>query len=256
MSRGFPPQPGSPDSRRLTYQADASGIRTCKCVARLAYRAAPPGALTLAEVIMYQPYPSNGQPAQAGAAIAPGITWYDVLGVMPGAETRKIQRKYEDKASLLRPELISGARPNVVTAVRVAQELLDTAWEVLGDPDSRMRYDEAAGLRRSGGSLGQPGTGIESAGRTGWLGPRRRRSRPTAVPDVRGLFYQVCLEVASSRGLRVRAVRLTEHPMAVDGLVVDQDPRPPTKAHRGGTLMVQVWHPPVRQDDSGYQRAA
>jgi curved DNA-binding protein CbpA len=70
-----------------------------------------------------------------------------VLGVMPGAETRKIQRKYEDKASLLRPELISGAPPNVVTAVRLAQELLDTAWDVLGDPDSRKRYDEASGVR-------------------------------------------------------------------------------------------------------------
>jgi hypothetical protein len=205
---------------------------------------------------MYQPYPSSGQPARAGAAIRPGITWYDVLGVMPGAETHKIQRKYEDKASLLRPELISGAPPNVFTAVRLAQELLDTAWEVLGDPDSRKRYDEAAGLRRSGGSLGQPGTGIESAGLapaglgiggpTGWPGPRHRRNRPGAVPDVRGLFYQVCLEVASWRGLRVRTVRLTERPMAVDGLVVDQDPRPPTKAHRGGTLTVQVWHPPAR----------
>ena len=197
---------------------------------------------------MSQPYPSSGQPARAGAAIAPGITWYDVLGVMPGAETRKIQRKYEDKASLLRPELISGAPPNVVTAVRLAQELLDTAWGVLGDPDSRNRYDEAAGLRRSGGGLGQPGTGIESAALalTGWLGPRRRRNRPVAVPDVRGLFYHVCLEVAARRGLHVRTVRLTERPMAVDGLVVDQDPRPPAKAHRGGTLTVQVWHPPAR----------
>jgi hypothetical protein len=34
--------------------------------------------------------------------------------------------------------------------------------------------------------------------------------------------------------------------MAVEGLVVDQDPRPPTKAHRGGTLTVQIWHPPAR----------
>ena len=31
--------------------------------------------------------------------------------------------------------------------------------------------------------------------------------------------------------------------MAVDGLVVDQDPRPPTKANRGDTLTVQVWAP-------------
>jgi hypothetical protein len=34
--------------------------------------------------------------------------------------------------------------------------------------------------------------------------------------------------------------------MAVDGLVVDHDPGPGAKAHRGGTLTVQVWHPPVR----------
>ena len=230
---------------------------------------------------MYQPYPSSGQPVRAGAAssprgrdpgdsIQPGITWYDVLGALPGAEARKIKRKYEEKASLLRPELISGAPPDVVTAVRRAQELLESAWEVLGDPESRKRYDEAAGLRRSGGGLGQPGTGIESAGLapanlgvmgelpgvdvaggplalTGWLGPRRRRNGAGRVPDVRGLFYQVCLEVATRRGLHVRTVRLTERPMAVDGLVVEQDPRPPAKAHRGGTLTVQVWHPPARR---------
>jgi hypothetical protein len=77
------------------------------------------------------------------------------------------------------------------------------------------------------------------------LAPRRRRHRP-AVPDVRGLFYPVCMEVAGRHGLRVRIVRLTGRPMAVDGLVVDQDPQPPTKAHRGDKLTVQVWHPPAR----------
>jgi DnaJ-class molecular chaperone len=198
----------------------------------------------------------------------PGITWYDVLGVLPGAEALKIKREYDAKAALLRPDLISGAPPNVLTAVTRAQDLLDTAREVLGDPESRKRYDEAVGLRRSGGGLGQPGTGIESAGLaradlgitgelggdavggllslTGWIGPRRRRNRPVSVPDVCGLFYHVCLEVATRRGLHVRTVRLTECPMAVDGLVVDQDPRPPTKAHRGDKLTVQLWHPPAR----------
>jgi hypothetical protein len=186
---------------------------------------------------------------------------------MPGAEARKIKRAYDDKASRLRPELISAAPPDVVTAVRRARELLDTAWQVLGDPQRRMRYDEAVGLRRSGGGLGQPGTGIESAGLgpadpgiigelrsaslagglsglAGWLRPRPRRNRPGAVPDVCGLSYHVCLDVATRHGLHVRPVRLTEHPMAVDGLVVDQDPAPMEKARRGGTLTVQVWHPP------------
>jgi curved DNA-binding protein CbpA len=98
----------------------------------------------------------------------------------------------------------------VLTAVTRAQELLDTAREVLGDPETRRRYDEAAGLQRSGGGLGQPGTGIESAGMapaglgitgdlggnamggllevTVRLGPWRRQNGHGAVPDVRGLF--------------------------------------------------------------------
>jgi hypothetical protein len=202
-------------------------------------------------------------------ALEPGITWYDVLGALPGAGARKLKAKYDARAALLRPELIWGARPDVLTAVLRAQELLDTAWQVLGDPEGRRRYDEAMGLRRSGGGLGQPGSGIESAGMapggpgiisdlggeaaggmlalTGWPGPRRRRrNRPGAVPDVRGLFFPAGLEAATRRGLQVRIVQLTEHAMAVDGLVVDQDPRPPAKARRGGKLTVQVWHPPAR----------
>jgi hypothetical protein len=56
----------------------------------------------------------------------------------------------------------------------------------------------------------------------------------------------VCLEVTGRLGLHVTAVRLTERPMPVDGLVVDQSPLPPATAHRGRTLTVQVWHPPMR----------
>jgi hypothetical protein len=176
----------------------------------------------------------------------PGITWYDVLGVLPDDEARKIKRTYDAKASLLRPEMISGASSNVLKAVTRAQRILDTAWELLGDPESRKRYDEAVGLRRSGGGLGQPGTGIESAGLApadpGIIGDLGGE----LVPDVRGLFYPVCLEVAGRYGLVVRVVRLTERPMAVDGLVVDQDPRPPATARRADKLTVQVWHPSAR----------
>jgi curved DNA-binding protein CbpA len=111
----------------------------------------------------------------------------------------------------------------VITAVRRAQDLLGAAWEVLGDPQSRKRYDETVR----------------------WLDRQRQRNRPSAVPDVRGLFYDVCLEVAIRHKLHVRTIRLTEHPMAVDGLVVDQDPSPSAKAHRGTTLTVRLWHPPA-----------
>jgi hypothetical protein len=79
----------------------------------------------------------------------------------------------------------------------------------------------------------------------GGLVRKPRPSRPVAVPDVRGLFYPVCVEVARRHRLQVTAVRLTERPMAVDGLVVDQDP-PPGAVRRGGQLTVQLWHPPAR----------
>ena len=86
----------------------------------------------------------------------PGITWYDVLGVLPGAEAEKIKRRYDARTSLLRNELIAGAPSNVLTVVSRAQEFLDTAWEILGNPASRIRYDEITGFRRSGGGLAGP----------------------------------------------------------------------------------------------------
>jgi hypothetical protein len=198
----------------------------------------------------------------------PGITWYDVLGVLPGAEPAKIRREYDAKTSLLQPELISGAPSNVVQAISRARSILDNAWEALGDPVNRRRYDESIGLRGPGGhlrepgsnpegsGLGPPGTGIaedpgaDAAGGVmtpaGWLGPQRRRAKQVAVPDVRGLFYHVCLEAAARRNVHVATVRLTPHPMPVEGLVVDQSPRPPAKLHRHEELTIYVWHPPAR----------
>ena len=201
-----------------------------------------------------------------------GITWYDVLGVLPGVETRKIKQEYQAKSTLLRPDMIAGAPSNVLTAVARAQDMLDRAWEVLRDPVSRGRYDEEIGILRSGGGLDQPGTGPSDPGLgpddmgiaedlpvVGGLlalagsvlalagGPVRKPgpSRPVAVRDIRGLFYEVCVEVARRHRLQVTAVRLTERPMAVSGLVVGQDP-PPGAVRRGGQLTVQIWHPPAR----------
>jgi hypothetical protein len=199
-----------------------------------------------------------------------GITWYDVLGVLPGASADKIQTEYDAKTSLLRPELISGAPSTVVKAASRAQGILDTAQRVLSDPANRERYDETAGLRRSGEGLArpvgfpsEPGWGPADFGYAGglrlgglagaltafsdWLAPHPRRPKRVPVPDIRGLFYSVGLAAAGRLGLQVTAVRLTEHPMPVDGLIVDQSPLPPAMARRASALTVQVWHPPVRR---------
>jgi PASTA domain-containing protein len=64
------------------------------------------------------------------------------------------------------------------------------------------------------------------------------------VTDVTGLFYGACMEVAGRLSLHVAPIRLTPHPMPVDGLVVGQTPAPDERVRRDSTLTVQLWHPP------------
>ena len=196
----------------------------------------------------------------------PDITWYDLLGALADASSEDIQQAYDAKAALLRAELLAGAPSKVVTAAARAQGVIDAAQRVLSDPMSRQRYDEAAGLWGSGGGLAQP---PNSPARSGlpdsdfaadnpgadvlrglgalnlWLARHGDYQRRIPVPDVRGLFYDVFAEVVGRLDVRVAFVQLTEHPMPVDGLVVDQSPGPTAELHRRGELTVQVWHPPA-----------
>jgi hypothetical protein len=197
-----------------------------------------------------------------------GITWYDVLGLLPDASPEQVQRQYDSKAGLLRPEFVTGAPSPVVRAVSRACEILDAARRVLADPANRARYDRAVGIRRDDGGLERPGSVPSQPGwelmspdletealgaflvLTDWMTIPHKPSR-VMMPDVRGLFYSVCLEVTGKLGFHVSAVRLTEHPMPVDGLVVDQSPGPAVKARWGSTLTVQVWHPLARPQMPG-----
>jgi curved DNA-binding protein CbpA len=194
------------------------------------------------------------------------ITWYDILGALPDASPEDIQQAYAAKTGLLRPELLSGAPSTVVTAAARAQGIIDAARQVLGDPVSRQRYNEAAGLWGSGGGLSEPGDyppgsglpdsdfaadnpGAEVLRGLGelnvWLARHPDYQRRIPVPDVRGLFYDVFVGVVGRLDLEITFVQLTEHPMLVEGLVVGQSPEPPAKIHQRGELAVQVWHPPA-----------
>ena len=202
------------------------------------------------------------------------ITRYEVLGVLPSATVEQVQYEHDAKARLLRPELVAGAPSTVIAAASGAREILGTARRVLADQANRARYDEAAGIHRRDGGLSRPESfpsepgaeqpdvdfiggdaGLEVLGSLlmlgDWMTPRPRQSRRVALPDVRGLFYSVCLGIAGKLGLRLDTIRLTEHPMPVDGLVVGQSPGPAARARRGSTLTVQVWHPPARSAESG-----
>jgi hypothetical protein len=76
------------------------------------------------------------------------------------------------------------------------------------------------------------------------LEPYPGRGDRVVVPDVRGLFYRACTEVAGRIGLRIAPIRLTPHPMPVEGLVVGQAPAPGERVHHNSTLTVRLWHPP------------
>jgi curved DNA-binding protein CbpA len=196
-----------------------------------------------------------------------GITWYDLLGALPDASPEDIQRAYAAKAGLLRPELLAGAPPAVVTAAVRAQGIIDAAQQVLGDPVRRQRYNEEAGLWGSSGGLSQPPDSPAASGLPDsdvaadnpgaevlrglgelnlWLARHPEHQRRIPVPDVRGLFYDVFVGVVGRLDLEITFVQLTEHPMLVEGLVVGQSPGPPAKIHRRGELTVQVWHPPAQ----------
>jgi hypothetical protein len=213
----------------------------------------------------------DGAVGAAASAVGPGVTWYDVLGVLPTATTGDIRRGYDAKAGLLRPGHLAGASSTVLSAARRAQDILDAAWEVLGDAGGRAGYDEALGIWRTGEGLApRPGDPSAPGLDTSYLAPIAVRGgeaavllgglvamfeflaeghapalpRHVTVPEVRGLFHSVCFAAAGRLGLRVTAVRLTERPMPVDGVVVGQSPAPGRQARRDSQLTVQVWHPP------------
>ena len=135
------------------------------------------------------------------------ITWYDLIGALPDASSEDIRRAYDAKAGLLRPELLSGAPSTVVTAAAVLRGL---------------------------GALNL------------WLARHADYQRRIPLPDARGLFYDVFQQVVGRLDLQVTFVQLTEHPMPVEGLVVEQSPGPSAKMHPRSELTIQVWHPPAR----------
>jgi curved DNA-binding protein CbpA len=124
--------------------------------------------------------------------------------------------------------------------------LPDTALAVL-DPG-----DVLLGGLDPGDVLGGLGAALAGLGAlAAWLAPlprkSRRQSQEVIVPDVRGLFASACLGVLAKAGFRTSTVRLTEHPMPVDGLIVGQSPAPGGQVPRSSTLTVHVWHPPRPQ---------
>src|SRR5271157_4729126 len=106
-----------------------------------------------------------------------GITWYDVLGVLPDAAPEDIHAAWQARRAALQPGALAGAPPDVLSAADRARQVVEEAWGVLGDPVVRECYDEEIGFARPGEGLAPPGRGQE--GRQGLA----RTVEPVAVRD-------------------------------------------------------------------------
>jgi hypothetical protein len=209
--------------------------------------------------------------------VADCITWYDILGITPGASAETVRRAYQARAEQLQDYQIAGAPPEIAHAATRARKAIDAAWLILGNRAHREPYDEAIGAAPKGAGLAgpeltasHPGMDLPDAAANAMYAavdaadsgvleglavlagllaaiaaPGHGADRkPVTVPDVRGLFFRACHAALTMAGFRVSTVRLTDNPMPVEGLVVGQSPAPGQTVPRFSTLTVQVWHPP------------
>lgn len=70
------------------------------------------------------------------------MTHYEVLGIPEGADAKTIRKAYIEKAKALHPDR------NPDPAAAEAMKAVNVAWEVLGDPQKRARYDQELEARR------------------------------------------------------------------------------------------------------------
>jgi hypothetical protein len=59
-----------------------------------------------------------------------GITWYDVLGVLPDAAPEDILAAWQARKAALQPAALAGAPPDVLPAADRARQVVDEAWGV------------------------------------------------------------------------------------------------------------------------------
>lgn len=197
--------------------------------------------------------------------IARQLTFYDILGVQPGATAYALQSSYEARMAVLAPAMIAGAPSKVLSIVDRTKASLELAYHTLTDPVGRKLYDEDSGVLRIGGGLKAPqdfpstgnwawdGNGqfpdpdapVEFLGMIAdWLALRPATSRKVTVPDTRGLFVSPARRLMGLSGLHPTVDQLTKDPMPVEGLVIDQTIPHGTRVRRLSPVTLQVWHPP------------
>jgi len=84
------------------------------------------------------------------------LSYYDVLGVEPDADVDAIRRAWRVKVRLLHPDKHLGACDDVLAEAVKETLRVNRAWETLGDPVQRRRYDESVARSRNPGARSRP----------------------------------------------------------------------------------------------------
>ena len=87
--------------------------------------------------------------------MATDFTYYDLLGIKPGATHEEIKRAYRTNIAKYHPDRNDAPNANQLAGMMI------TAWETLQDPDRRTEYDRKIGLSRKG----EPGQGFQGGTR-------------------------------------------------------------------------------------------
>jgi hypothetical protein len=128
-------------------------------------------------------------------------SWYEELGAPPSADQDQLRRLYRQRARALHPDV------NVDVDDDSAMQRLNAAWAVLGDPESRRRYDEH--LRQQAGHPSLPPL-TAPAEADSWTAPPSppigiRLLRPSVIIPMVLLFIFVVTAYAGHTGSTGRA---------------------------------------------------
>jgi hypothetical protein len=69
-------------------------------------------------------------------------TWYEVLGAPETADYDELRRAYRARARIRHPDAHATSTSARQASAQASMQELNAAWTVLGDPESRARYDQ------------------------------------------------------------------------------------------------------------------
>lgn len=179
----------------------ASGIRCPSC--STIHHLAPPLLLTVCscgEKLRHPGHQGTSSHSQQQADL------YDVLGINRSASADDIRAAYRQRARETHPD--AGGHPGEFQAVQAA-------WEVLGDPEQRRRYDRS---------------GMSSTG----------RNESRAVPDILGVSVIIAVRRLVSAGFAPRLMLIPEQHEDLADVVIGQQPSPGDQYSVGAVVDVAV----------------